>query len=82
MNDDIPTHEQNLNMIQKIKNKAMHYWTDHREMVIVVAVVLVIAILTQLNKGQPMEIDRMNYYFTGVLIIMLTLLAFCGGPAT
>jgi hypothetical protein len=45
MNDDIPTHEQNLNMIQKIKNKAMHYWTDHKEMVIVVAVVLVIAII-------------------------------------
>ena len=46
MHDDIPTHEQELNMIQKIKNKAMHYWTDHREMVIVVSVVLVIAILT------------------------------------
>ena len=45
MNDDIPTHEQNLNMIQKIKNKAMHYWTDHKEMVIVVAVVLVVAII-------------------------------------
>ncbi len=45
MNDDIPTHEQNLNMIQKIKNKATHYWTDHKEMVIVVAVVLVIAII-------------------------------------
>ncbi len=45
MNDDIPTHEQNLNMIQKIKNKAMHYWTDHKEMVVVVAVVLVIAII-------------------------------------
>jgi len=29
-----------------------------------------------------MEIDSMNYYFTGVLIIMITLLAFCGGPAT
>jgi hypothetical protein len=24
----------------------------------------------------------MNYYFTGVLIIMMLLLAFCGGPAT
>ena len=24
----------------------------------------------------------MNYYFTGVLIIMMTLLALCGGPAT
>ena len=45
MHDDIPTHEQELNMIQKIKNKAMHYWTDHKEMVIVVAVVLVIAII-------------------------------------
>jgi len=29
-----------------------------------------------------MEIERMNYYFTGVLIVMMTLLAFCGGPAT
>jgi len=28
-----------------------------------------------------MEIDSMNYYFTGVLIIMMILLAFCGGPA-
>ena len=45
MNDDIPTHEQNLNMIQKIKNKAIHYLTDHKEMVVVVAVVLVIAII-------------------------------------
>jgi hypothetical protein len=29
-----------------------------------------------------MEIERMNYYFTGVLIVMMTLLALCGGPAT
>jgi len=29
-----------------------------------------------------MEVERMNYYFTGVLIIMMTLLALCGGPAT
>ena len=28
-----------------------------------------------------MEVARMNYYFTGVLIILLTLLAFCAGPA-
>ena len=28
-----------------------------------------------------MEIARMNYYFTGMLIIMLTLLAFCASPA-
>ena len=33
-------------MIDKIKDKAMHYWDDHREIVIVVAVVLVIAIIT------------------------------------
>jgi|TARA_E500000178_G_scaffold308367_1_gene321982 hypothetical protein len=33
-------------MIDKIKDSAMHYWTDHREIVIVVAVVLVIAIIT------------------------------------
>jgi len=29
-----------------------------------------------------MEIERMNYYFTGVLIMMMLLLALCGGPAT
>ena len=28
-----------------------------------------------------MEIARMNYYFTGILIVMLTLLALCAGPA-
>jgi len=28
-----------------------------------------------------MEVARMNYYFTGILIILLTLLAFCVGPA-
>jgi hypothetical protein len=27
------------------------------------------------------EVARMNYYFTGVLIILITLLAFCGGPS-
>ena len=27
-----------------------------------------------------MEYCRMNYYFTGTLIVLLTLLAFCGGP--
>ena len=32
-------------MIDKIKNKAMHYWTDHKEVVIIVGVVLVIAII-------------------------------------
>ena len=28
-----------------------------------------------------MEIDRMNYYFTGILIVLMCLLAFFGGPA-
>jgi len=28
-----------------------------------------------------MEIARMNYYFTGLLIILFVLLAFYGGPA-
>ena len=32
-------------MLDKIKEKAMHYWTDHKEMVIVVGVVLVITII-------------------------------------
>jgi hypothetical protein len=28
-----------------------------------------------------MEIARMNYYFTGILIILITLLALCAKPA-
>mgnify|MGYP003134573398 CR=1 FL=1 len=33
-------------MIDKIKDKAKHYWNDHKEVVIIVAVVLVITIIT------------------------------------
>ena len=32
------------------------------------------------NLIQRMSEIKMNYYFTGALIVMLTLLAFCGGP--
>ena len=32
-------------MIDKIKAKAMHYWIDHKEIIIIVGVVLVIAII-------------------------------------
>ena len=32
-------------MINKIKAQAIHYWTDHKEMVIVVVIVLVVAII-------------------------------------
>ena len=32
-------------MLDKIKEKAIHYWTDHKEMVIVVGVILIIAII-------------------------------------
>ena len=32
-------------MIDKIKDKVMHYWNDHREVVIIVAVILVISII-------------------------------------
>ena len=32
-------------MLDKIKAQAMHYWTDHKEMVIIVSVVLVITII-------------------------------------
>ena len=28
-----------------------------------------------------MEVLRMNYYFTGILIVLITFLALCGGPA-
>ena len=32
------------------------------------------------NLIQRMSEIKMNYYFTGALIIMLVVLAFCGGP--
>jgi hypothetical protein len=32
-------------MIDKIKNAAMHYWTEHKKVVIAVAVVIIIAII-------------------------------------
>ena len=33
------------------------------------------------NLCQRMTRINMNYYFTGLLIIMLVILAFCGGPS-
>ena len=32
------------------------------------------------NLIQRMNDINMNYYFTGLLIVMLVILAFCGGP--
>ena len=32
------------------------------------------------NIIQRMSEIKMNYYFTGALIVMLVVLAFCGGP--
>ena len=32
------------------------------------------------NLIQRMSEIKMNYYFTGALIILLVVLAFCGGP--
>ena len=32
------------------------------------------------NLIQRMSEIKMNYYFTGALIVMLVVLAFCGGP--
>ena len=32
------------------------------------------------NLIQSMSEIKMNYYFTGLLIVMLVVLAFCGGP--
>ena len=32
------------------------------------------------NLVQRMSEIKMNYYFTGALILMLVVLAFCGGP--
>ena len=33
------------------------------------------------NLCQRMTRINMNYYFTGLLIVMLVILAFCGGPS-
>ena len=32
------------------------------------------------NLVERMSDIKMNYYFTGALIVMLVVLAFCGGP--
>ena len=32
-------------MLDKIKSKVVHYWTDHKEVVIIVGVILVIAVI-------------------------------------
>ena len=37
--------------------------------------------LMRMRLEKVMEISKMNYYFTGILIVLMTLLAFCGGPA-
>lgn len=34
-----------INMINKIKNSIVHYWTDHKEMSLIVAIVIVVIIL-------------------------------------
>ena len=39
------TRSRSKKMIDKIKNAAMHYWTEHKKVVIAVAVVIVIAII-------------------------------------
>lgn len=35
-----------INMINKIKNSIVHYWTDHKAILLIVAIVIVVTILT------------------------------------
>ena len=58
-------------MIEKIKNSAMHYWHDHKVVVIVVAVIIAAALILQVLCREIV----MDYRFTAILIILLCLLA-------
>ena len=40
-----PNNKKGENMIDKIKKAVVHYWTDHREVVIIVGVILAICII-------------------------------------
>ena len=63
---------------EQIKDAAMHYWTDHKAAVIIVAVVLIIAIIKQILIN--MECASVNYYFTGALIIGFIILTILVAP--
>ena len=43
--------------------------------------IMTLTCLMRMRLEKVMEISKMNYYFTGILIVLMTLLAFCGGPA-
>ena len=43
--------------------------------------IMTLTCLMRMRLEKIMEISKMNYYFTGILILLMTLLAFCGGPA-
>ena len=64
--------------MDELKNKAIALAKYHAHHIgIFAAGVIIGAIIWQVF----MECAKMNYYFTGLLIIMLTVLAFCGGPS-
>ena len=54
----------------KIKDAAMHYWTDHKAAVIIVAVVLIIAIIKQVLMNIA-ELFKKNFVLIPVIASVL-----------
>ena len=54
----------------KIKDAAMHYWTDHKAAVIIVAVVLIIAIIKQVLMNIA-ELFKKNFVLVPVIASVL-----------
>ena len=60
-----------INQIKdKIKDAAMHYWTDHKAAVIIVAVVLIIAIIKQVLMNIA-ELFKKNFVLVPVIASVL-----------
>ena len=54
----------------KIKDAAMHYWTDHKAAVIIVAIVLIIAIIKQVLMNIA-ELFKKNFVLIPVIASVL-----------
>ena len=55
---------------EQIKDAAMHYWTDHKAAVIIVAVVLIIAIIKQVLMNIA-ELFKKNFVLVPVIASVL-----------
>ena len=62
-------------MIKKIKDKALHYWSNHK-----IESIVFVALIVALIVKQSIKWAAMNYMFTAVLIILFVLMAFFMEP--